>query len=61
MDNPLKAELHRGRLGRDAELIKSPNIAGVKWDANEMLKAGVLVNFLAWRMNRVDLPVGVPA
>lgn len=46
MDDPLKATLHKGHIGRDAKLLQSPIVDGVKWDANEMLKAGMLGDFI---------------
>jgi hypothetical protein len=42
----------RGRMNRkDAALIKSPVLEGRKWDANEMLQAGALVDFLARKLS----------
>jgi len=46
MDNPIKTMAMRDRMARDALLLKSPVLHGRKWDANEMLKAGVLGKFL---------------
>lgn len=42
----------RGRMKRqDATLIKSPSVEGLKWDANEMLQAGVLADFLTRKLS----------
>lgn len=46
MDDPLKAITTRNRMGRDTTLLKSPIFNSRKWDANEMLKAGVLMEFI---------------
>ncbi len=51
MDDPEKAEQTRAKLGRDAKLMKSPILEGVKWDANQMLQAGILPAFLERQMN----------
>jgi DNA primase len=50
MDNPIKALAMRERMRRDAQLLQSPIKEGRKWDANEMLKAGLLPEFLTHQL-----------
>lgn len=47
MDDKERAQEMQRRMGRDATLIKSPIARGAKWDANQMLTAGVLADFLS--------------
>ncbi len=51
MDNPIRAMAMRDRMARDAQLLRSPVKDGRKWDANEMLKAGVLAKFLTRKLS----------
>jgi hypothetical protein len=51
MDNPIKAIAMQNRMARDAQLLQSPVKDGHKWDANEMLKAGVLAKFLTRQLS----------
>jgi hypothetical protein len=46
MDDLIRAAEMRARLGRDARVIKSPIIDNTKYDANEMLKRGLLIDFI---------------
>jgi hypothetical protein len=46
-DEPEKAKAVQEKMQRqDAQLLKSPVIGGRKWDTNEMLQAGLLMDFL---------------
>lgn len=51
MDNPVQAVLMSNRMGRDAQLLQSLVKDGRKWDANEMLKAKVLIDFLTHQLS----------
>ena len=47
-DDPDKARTIRERMNRpEARLLKSPVIDGVKYDANQMLQAGLLMEFIS--------------
>jgi hypothetical protein len=47
-DDPEKARTIRERMNRpEARLLKSPVIEGVKYDANQMLQAGLLMEFIS--------------
>jgi hypothetical protein len=47
-DDPAKGKQIRERMNRpDAWLLKSPVMDGVKYDASQMLQAGLLVEFIA--------------
>jgi hypothetical protein len=47
-DEPEKARTIRERMNRpEARLLKSPVIEGVKFDANQMLQAGLLMEFIS--------------
>lgn len=46
---------------RDCKLLKSPVIDGVKYDANEMLKRGLLVDFLQAQLSAVCIADLQPA
>jgi hypothetical protein len=41
----------RKRTGINAQLLQSPMISSHKWDANEMLKAGLLADFLSRQLS----------
>lgn len=58
MDDPIKAVAVRNRMGRNTVMIKSPIFNGRKWDANEMLKAGLLMEFIKRQLSVECL--GVP-
>lgn len=48
MDDPSKARTKREQMNRpEAHLLKSPVIEGVKYDANQMLQAGLLNDFIS--------------
>lgn len=58
-DDPAKGQEIRERMHRgDARLLKSPMIDGKKWDANQMLQAGLLMDFLTRQLAKECL--GVP-
>jgi hypothetical protein len=47
-DDPAKGKAIRERMNRpEARLLKSPVIEGVKYDANQMLQAGLLMDFVS--------------
>jgi ribosomal protein L37AE/L43A len=59
-DEPSKAKAISERMNRtDAQLLKSPRLDGKKWDASEMLQAGVLMDFVTSQFSvKCD---GIPA
>jgi len=47
-DDPAKGKIIRDRMGRqEARLLKSPVIDGTKYDANQMLQVGLLMDFVS--------------
>lgn len=58
-DTPEKARIIRERMNHPAaRLLKSPIIEGVKYDANQMLQAGLLMDFISLELSAECL--GVP-
>jgi len=58
-DDPAKARTIRERMERpDARILKSPVIECVKYDANQMLQAGLLMDFISAELQAVCL--GIP-
>lgn len=58
-DDPDKARTIRERMNRlEARILKSPVIEGVKYDANQMLQAGLLMEFVSAEL--VTTCQGVP-
>lgn len=54
MDDQARASQIAGHMGRgDATIIKSPDSQGRKWDANEMLQAGILPDFISRKFGAV--------
>ena len=61
-DEPVKAREIRERMQRpDAHLLRSPVIEGVKYDANQMLQAGLLSGFIGGELATVCQGVPVDA
>jgi hypothetical protein len=53
-DDPAKGKTIRERMNRpEARLLKSPVIEGVKYDANQMLQAGLLLDFVSGELKTV--------
>lgn len=53
-DDPAQAQKIRERMSRPAaRLLKSPNLDGVKFDANQMLQAGLLAEFISAELETV--------
>jgi hypothetical protein len=61
-DEPSKAREIRDRMNRpEARILKSPVIDGVKYDANQMLQAGLLMEFIQLELSAECLGIPVPA
>lgn len=62
MDDPEKVIKIGERMNRrDAKLIKSPKIDNKEWDANEMLQAGLLMDFIKDTLSAECFGIPTPA
>ena len=51
-DEPAKARTIRERMNRpEAHILKSPMVEGIKYDASQMLQAGVLMDFISGELS----------
>jgi len=61
-DDPAKARTIRERMNRpEARLLESPVIDGVKFDANQMLQDGLLMEFISAELSTECLGIPAPA